>query len=74
MLRECTQCVPSLFSTDLISHSMSREEIKFIFSDLLPDLTGKTVVDIGSRLGAVLYGVCTYCGPSRFIITHISRT
>ena len=37
---------------------MSREQLKFIFSDLLPNLTGKTVLDVGSRLGPVLYAVC----------------
>ena len=36
---------------------MSREQVQFIFCDLLPDLSGKTVVDVGSRLGVVLYGV-----------------
>ena len=43
---------------------MSREQLKFIFCDLLPDLSGKTILDIGSRMGPVLYAVRT---P---IITH----
>lgn len=46
-----------IFATDFISHSMSREQLKFIFCDLLPDLSGKTVLDIGSRMGPVLYTV-----------------
>ena len=40
---------------------MSREQLKFIFCDLLPDMNGKTVVDIGSRMGPVLYGVRNPC-------------
>ncbi|XP_064401536.1 uncharacterized protein LOC135347460 [Halichondria panicea] len=40
---------------NFISHSMSRDEVRYIFGDLLPDLTGKTVVDVGSRLGAAVY-------------------
>ena len=45
------------YATDFISHSMSREQLKFIFCDLLPDMNGKTVLDIGSRMGPVLYAV-----------------
>ena len=30
---------------------------RHVFKTLVPDLAGKTVVDVGSRLGAVLYGV-----------------
>lgn len=32
-------------------------ELKFIYHHVLPDLSGKVLVDVGSRLGAVLYGV-----------------
>ena len=28
-----------------------------MFEEMLPNLTGKVVVDVGSRAGAVLYGV-----------------
>ncbi len=41
---------------------MSRDEVRYIFGDLLPDLTGKTVVDVGSRLGAAVYEVCASGG------------
>ena len=41
-----------------ITHSASVAQIKYMFQHLLPDLRGKTVVDVGSRTGAVLYGVC----------------
>ena len=40
-----------------ITHSASVEQIKYIFQHLLPDLRNKTVLDVGSRTGAVLYGV-----------------
>jgi len=33
-------------------------QLKYIFRYLLPNLDGKVLLDIGSRLGAVLYGVC----------------
>lgn len=36
---------------------MSRDALFYIFNDRLPTIEGKTVLDIGSRLGAVLYGV-----------------
>lgn len=36
---------------------MSQDGLYFIFKVLLPALKNKTVLDIGSRLGAVLYGV-----------------
>ncbi len=41
---------------------MSRDEVRYIFGDLLPDLTGKAVVDVGSRLGATVYEVCKWGG------------
>lgn len=40
-----------------LSHSMSHDGLLFIFKVLLPTLKDKIVLDIGSRLGAVLYGV-----------------
>nr|XP_012591961.1 uncharacterized protein LOC105855493 [Microcebus murinus] len=39
-----------------ISHSFSLMELKFIYHHVLPDLSGKVLVDVGSRLGTVLYG------------------
>lgn len=47
--------------TDFISHSFSLVELKFLFQKMLPDLSGKTLVDVGSRLGAVLYAVKQSC-------------
>ena len=48
---------------EFISHSMSKDEVKFIFNNLVPNLSGKTVVDVGSRLGPVLYGVSSTIVP-----------
>eukprot|EP00122_Pirum_gemmata_P011768 Pgem_evm1s10908 len=40
---------------DFISHSMSLPQLNFMFKNMLPSLANKTVVDVGSRTGAVLY-------------------
>jgi len=46
--------------TAYISHSASRERLAYIFRALLPPIPEDAVLlDIGSRLGAVLYGVGT---------------
>lgn len=45
---------------DIISHSLSVAAILYIFHSVLPSLSGKVVLDIGSRLGAVLYGVMIF--------------
>ncbi|CAI5764163.1 Uncharacterized protein PODLI_1B014065 [Podarcis lilfordi] len=50
---------------EFISHSFSISELKFLFRHVLPDLTGKVVVDIGSRLGAVLFGGYFYSSASQ---------
>uniref|UniRef100_A0A672SC24 Zgc:109986 n=1 Tax=Sinocyclocheilus grahami TaxID=75366 RepID=A0A672SC24_SINGR len=42
---------------EFISHSFSIPELQFLFHNVLPGLSGKLVVDVGSRLGAVLFGV-----------------
>ncbi|XP_008828000.1 uncharacterized protein LOC103731411 [Nannospalax galili] len=43
-----------------ISHSFSLVELKFVYHHVLPDLSGKVLVDVGSRLGTVLYGGYLY--------------
>ncbi|XP_042533794.1 uncharacterized protein LOC122106505 isoform X1 [Dipodomys spectabilis] len=43
-----------------LSHSFSIVELKFIYHHVLPDLSGKVLVDVGSRLGTVLYGGYLY--------------
>ncbi|XP_048340749.1 uncharacterized protein LOC125426482 isoform X2 [Sphaerodactylus townsendi] len=50
---------------EFISHSFSLMELKFLYRHVLPDLTGKMVVDIGSRLGAVLFGGYFYSSASQ---------
>ena len=44
-----------------LSHSMSMEQLRHLYLHVLPDLRGLTVVDVGARLGAVLYAVCIVC-------------
>ena len=39
---------------------MSASCVKFLFKKILPDLSGKTLIDVGSRLGPVLYGVSRF--------------
>jgi len=36
---------------------MSQDGLYFLFKVLLPTLKNKTILDVGSRLGAILYGV-----------------
>ncbi|XP_041981207.1 uncharacterized protein LOC121734675 isoform X2 [Aricia agestis] len=65
----CKDC-GSRNSEELIvtSHSMSRKALQYIFKVLLPaDLKGKQLLDVGSRLGAVLYGAY-YCSNAAKII------
>ena len=60
-----TNSPDSITPPDFISHSMSRAQLQYIFDNLLPDLRGKVVLVVGSRLGAVLWGVMCY--PELFI-------
>ncbi|XP_039529810.1 uncharacterized protein zgc:109986 [Pimephales promelas] len=57
---------------EFISHSFSIPELQFLFRNVLPDLTGKLVVDVGSRLGAVLFGGYLYSAASQLIGVEIS--
>lgn len=45
---------------ELITHSCGRDDLEFIFEALLPDLNGKLILDVGSRIGAVLFGAYIY--------------
>uniref|UniRef100_A0A8C5LHA0 RIKEN cDNA 2700097O09 gene n=1 Tax=Jaculus jaculus TaxID=51337 RepID=A0A8C5LHA0_JACJA len=57
----CTVCGShQTASLGFISHSFSLMELKFIYHHVLPDLSGKVLVDVGSRLGTVLYGGYLY--------------
>ncbi|KAM6912293.1 uncharacterized protein FYW49_010813 [Xenentodon cancila] len=57
---------------DFISHSFSVSELQFLFQNVLPDLSGQTLVDVGSRLGAVLYGGYLYSSASWIIGLELS--
>ncbi|XP_030071188.1 uncharacterized protein LOC115478094 [Microcaecilia unicolor] len=48
-----------------LSHSFSRVELKFLYQHVLPDLTGKILIDTGSRLGAILFGGYLYSSAAR---------
>ena len=52
---------------EVLTHSCGRDDLEFIFDVLLPDLTGKTVLDVGSRLGAVLYGAYIFSKAQKII-------
>ncbi|KAJ8290519.1 hypothetical protein GJAV_G00013950 [Gymnothorax javanicus] len=55
-----------------ISHSFSALELRFLFQNVLPDLSGKILVDVGSRLGAVLFGGCLYSSAAKLIGVEMS--
>ncbi|XP_058801818.1 uncharacterized protein LOC131674805 [Phymastichus coffea] len=50
-----------------ISHSMSRKSVYYVFNDCLPTLENKIVLDVGSRLGVVLYGAYVLTDASQII-------
>ncbi|XP_042338063.1 uncharacterized protein zgc:109986 isoform X2 [Plectropomus leopardus] len=58
---------------DFISHSFSISELQFLFENVLPDLSGRMVVDVGSRLGAVLYGGHVFSSASHLIGLEINE-
>lgn len=64
----CRQCGSTQTENlDLLSHSFSAPELRFLFCSVLPDLCGRTVVDVGSRLGAVLYAGHLFSSAHRLI-------
>uniref|UniRef100_A0A3Q3BM65 Zgc:109986 n=1 Tax=Kryptolebias marmoratus TaxID=37003 RepID=A0A3Q3BM65_KRYMA len=63
----CLSCGSFRTAPLFISHSFSATELQFLFQNLLPDLSGRTLVDVGSRLGAVLYGGYVYSSASRLL-------
>ncbi|XP_069065211.1 uncharacterized protein [Pleurodeles waltl] len=58
---------------EFISHSLSLVELKFLFQHVLPDLTGKMLLDVGSRLGAVLFGGALYSSAARLIGVEMNK-
>ncbi|XP_063216970.1 uncharacterized protein LOC134527895 isoform X2 [Bacillus rossius redtenbacheri] len=57
---------------EYVSHSVSREKLAYIFQALLPPLSDLTVLDIGSRLGAMLYGAYLFSKASRIVGVEIN--
>jgi len=71
----CTQCNSStnIQSKTFISHSASKERMKHIFRRCLPSMKGKTILDVGSRLGVVLYVAYTYTEASRIVGVELNK-
>nr|CAD7258032.1 unnamed protein product [Timema shepardi] len=57
---------------EVISHSLSRTRLKYIFQAMLPPLDYLTLLDVGSRLGAVLYGAFLYTNAAKIIGVEIN--
>nr|XP_046268513.1 uncharacterized protein zgc:109986 isoform X2 [Scatophagus argus] len=58
---------------DFISHSFSISELQFLFENVLPDLSDRLLVDVGSRLGAVLYGGYVFSSASQLVGLELSE-
>ncbi|XP_028996009.1 uncharacterized protein zgc:109986 isoform X2 [Betta splendens] len=70
----CLSCGSSRTAPlDFISHSFSVPELQFLFQNVLPDLSGRVLVDVGSRLGAVLYGGYVFSSASQLIGLELSE-
>ncbi|XP_061172333.1 uncharacterized protein LOC133181764 [Saccostrea echinata] len=71
----CTDCGSrNVRPLTLITHSASVKQIKYMFQHLLGDLRGKTVVDVGSRTGAILYGAYLMSNASCIVGVEIDQT
>jgi hypothetical protein len=58
---------------NFVSHSFSIAQLRFLFSEsALGALGGKTVVDVGSRLGAVLWAGSAYSEAKRLVGIELS--
>ncbi|XP_077421241.1 uncharacterized protein LOC144051739 [Vanacampus margaritifer] len=68
---KCGSC--STAPLDFVSNSFSMCELFFLFQNVLPDLSGRTLVDVGSRLGAVVYGGYVYSSASRLVGVELSE-
>ncbi|KAK2149332.1 hypothetical protein LSH36_455g06103 [Paralvinella palmiformis] len=64
----CKQCGShQVAALTFISHSMSCTQLQYIFNYMLPNLQNKLLVDVGSRVGPVLYGAYLYSDASRIV-------
>lgn len=73
----CKQCGShNTASLTFISHSSSLVQLKFIFQAALPsiatNLADKLLVDVGSRLGAVLYGAYHFSPIKKIVGVEIN--
>lgn len=55
-----------------ISHSASSQRAQFIFRSLVPYLAGKSVLDVGSRLGVMLYAAHAFTPANPIIGIEIN--
>lgn len=70
----CADCGSSnMKQYNIISHSLSVAAILYIFHSVLPSLSEKVVLDIGSRLGAVLYGAYTFTSAKKIIGVEMNK-
>jgi hypothetical protein len=56
-----------------VTHSCSRDRLEYIFTSLLPPLDGKRILDVGSRLGAVLYGAYVFSDAAQIAGIEINK-
>ena len=65
----CRNCGgKNIGEVELLTHSCGRDDLEFIFDALLPELIGgKVLLDVGSRIGAVLFGAYIYSNSSAII-------
>ncbi|XP_033335068.1 uncharacterized protein LOC117225532 [Megalopta genalis] len=70
----CGKCGSTNVKTyNIISHSMSVSTMVYVFCNILPSMDGKTVLDIGSRLGAVLYGAHIFSSAPKIIGVEMNK-
>lgn len=64
----CRKCGwKDIGEVELLTHSCSRVDLEFIFHGLLPDLNGKVILDVGSRIGAVIFGAYVLSNSSGIV-------
>ncbi|XP_043522182.1 uncharacterized protein LOC122535063 [Frieseomelitta varia] len=70
----CADCLSeNVRQYNIISHSLSLSAVLYIFHSILPSLQGKFVLDIGSRLGPVLYGAYVLTSAEKIIGVEMNR-
>ncbi|XP_076757206.1 uncharacterized protein LOC143427159 [Xylocopa sonorina] len=58
---------------NIISHSLSVSAMLHIFHNVLPSIEGKILLDVGSRLGAVLYGAYVFTSAKKIIGVEMNK-